>query len=92
MTSWGLGEVRQYDVTDPHNPMLTGTVKLGGFARRTKHSNGRDYPGGPTMVEVSRDRQRTYISNSLYSPWDRQFYPGGIPAVQALAKATAPAG
>jgi selenium-binding protein 1 len=30
------------------------------------------------MVEVSRDGRRVYITNSLYSPWDAQFYPDGI--------------
>jgi selenium-binding protein 1 len=27
------------------------------------------------MVEVSRDGRRIYVSNSLYSSWDAQFYP-----------------
>jgi selenium-binding protein 1 len=30
------------------------------------------------MVEVSRDGRRVYVTNSLYSPWDAQFYPDGI--------------
>lgn len=30
------------------------------------------------MVEVSRDGTRVYFTNSLYSPWDAQFYPEGI--------------
>ena len=30
------------------------------------------------MVEVSRDGQRIYTTNSLYSAWDPQFYPDGI--------------
>jgi selenium-binding protein 1 len=30
------------------------------------------------MVEVSRDGRRVYLTNSLYSPWDAQFYPEGI--------------
>jgi len=30
------------------------------------------------MVEVSRDGRRVYFTNSLYSPWDEQFYPDGI--------------
>ncbi len=30
------------------------------------------------MVEVSRDGRRVYVTNSLYSPWDEQFYPDGI--------------
>ena len=29
------------------------------------------------MVELSRDGRRVYLTNSLYSPWDAQFYPGG---------------
>lgn len=28
------------------------------------------------MVEISRDGQRVYVTNSLYSTWDNQFYPG----------------
>lgn len=30
------------------------------------------------MVEVSRDGRRIYFTNSLYVPWDEQFYPDGI--------------
>ena len=30
------------------------------------------------MVELSRDGRRVYLTNSLYSPWDAQFYPDGI--------------
>jgi methanethiol oxidase len=30
------------------------------------------------MVEVSRDGQRIYFTNSLYAPWDEQFYPEGV--------------
>lgn len=30
------------------------------------------------MVEVSRDGRRIYFTNSLYVPWDEQFYPGGV--------------
>jgi selenium-binding protein 1 len=30
------------------------------------------------MVEASRDGRRVYLTNSLYSTWDAQFYPDGI--------------
>jgi selenium-binding protein 1 len=30
------------------------------------------------MVEVSRDGKRIYFTNSLYAPWDEQFYPEGV--------------
>jgi selenium-binding protein 1 len=80
VSCWGTGELRQYDVTDPFNPVLTGSAKIGGIVRRTPHPRdpGRALNGGPQMVEVSRDGRRVYITNSLYSPWDAQFYPDGI--------------
>ena len=33
VSCWGTGELRQYDVSDPFNPVFTGTVKLGGIVR-----------------------------------------------------------
>ena len=77
---WGTGELRQYDVTDPANPKLTGSVRLGGIVRRTPHPStpGAKLNGGPQMVEVSRDGRRVYFTNSLYRAWDDQFYPDGI--------------
>jgi selenium-binding protein 1 len=30
------------------------------------------------MVELSREGRRAYFTNSLYSPWDEQFFPEGI--------------
>ncbi|HEU4587873.1 MAG TPA: selenium-binding protein SBP56-related protein [Gemmatimonadales bacterium] len=80
VSCWGTGELRQYDVTDPFNPVFTGRVKLGGMVTRTAHPAAPDQPlnGGPQMVEVSRDGKRIYVTNSLYSPWDVQFYPDGI--------------
>ena len=73
---WGTGEMRQYDVTDPRKPKLAGSVHVGGIARRTPHPSGKVYAGGPQMVEISRDGKRVYWTNSLYSTWDNQFYPG----------------
>jgi methanethiol oxidase len=80
VSCWGTGEMRQYDVSDPFNPVLTGTARIGGIVNRTPHLSAPDTPvnGGPQMVEVSRDGRRVYFTNSLYSPWDAQFYPDGI--------------
>ncbi|NWR95897.1 SBP1 oxidase, partial [Furnarius figulus] len=36
---------------------------------------GREVLGGPQMLQLSLDGKRLYVSNSLYSAWDRQFYP-----------------
>jgi len=80
VSCWGTGELRQYDVTNPFTPRLTGSVKIGGIVQRAPHPKNPSRPlnGGPQMVEVSRDGRRVYVSNSLYTPWDAQFYPDGI--------------
>ena len=84
---WGTGEMRQYDVTEPRKPKLAGSVHIGGIARRTPHPNGKAYAGGPQMVEISRDGKRVYWTNSLYSTWDNQFYPDGVPGAEVMANA-----
>jgi selenium-binding protein 1 len=80
VSCWGTGELRQYDVSDPVHPRQTGSLRIGGIARRAPHPSkpGTQLNGGPQMVEVSRDGRRVYFTNSLYSPWDEQFYPEGI--------------
>ena len=62
------------------NPHLAGrSFRAVGLSIVT-HPRNPNAPlnGGPQMVEVSRDGQRVYFTNSLYSPWDMQFYPDGI--------------
>ena len=54
-------------------------VELGGILHRAAHPNGTPIGGGPQMIELSRDGRRVYVTNSLYSVWDDQFYPEGIP-------------
>ena len=48
--------------------------------RRAAHPANPGMPlnGGPQMVEVSRDGRRVYVTNSLYTAVDEQFYPDGI--------------
>ena len=36
----------------------------------------RELTGGPNMLQESYDGRRLYVSNSLYSTRDNQFYPG----------------
>jgi methanethiol oxidase len=80
VSCWGTGEFLQYDVSDPLRPKKTGSIRLGGITRRTSHPKQPNTPlnGGPQMVEISRDGHRAYFTNSLYAPWDAQFYPEGI--------------
>lgn len=80
VSCFGTGEFLQYDVSDPFHPRKTGSVHLGGIVRKAAHPRQAKVPlnGGPQMVELSRDGSRIYFTNSLYSPWDAQFYPEGI--------------
>ena len=87
VSCWGTGELRQYDVSDPMNPRLSGSVRIGGIARRAAHPNGKPFGGGPQMVEISRDGRRVYFTNGLYSTWDRQFYGQAIPGVEVMCNA-----
>jgi selenium-binding protein 1 len=80
VSCWGLGELIQYEVSDPFKPKKLSSIKLGGIVNRAAHPSkpGRPLNGGPQMVEVSRDGRRLYFTNSLYTPWDNQFYPDGV--------------
>jgi len=80
VSCFGTGEFIQYDVSDPFNPKKTGSIHLGGIVRRAAHPSKPQQAlnGAPQMVEVSRDGKRVYFTNSLYAPWDEQFYPDGV--------------
>jgi selenium-binding protein 1 len=89
VSCWGTGEMLQYDVSDPASPKKTGSVRIGGIAKRAPHpiNPGRPLAGGPQMVEVSRDGKRVYFTNSLYAAWDEQFYPEGVGSWMVLLHA-----
>lgn len=79
VSCWGTGDFLQYDVTDPFNPVLVDSVRLGGIVSKAKHpASSKELSGAPQMVEVSRDGKRIYVTNSLYLPLDAQFYPDGM--------------
>ena len=37
--------------------------------------NGVKIAGGPQMYQLSLDGKRMYVTTSLFSTWDNQFYP-----------------
>ena len=86
--NWLHGDIRQYDVTDPDNPKLAGQLFVGGSVRKggpvkvkgeeqpeIEKVKGHELYGGPQMIQLSLDGKRLYVSNSLFSAWDNQFYP-----------------
>ncbi|MDQ3454974.1 MAG: selenium-binding family protein [Actinomycetota bacterium] len=94
VSCWGIGELKQYDVSDPAHPREVGSVRLGGIVGQAAHPSAPDQPlaGGPQMVEVSRDGKRIYLTNSLYGAWDDQFFPSGVGAWMAKVDADAAGG
>ena len=75
LSNWLHGDLRQYDISDPANPRLTGRLWLGGLLGKPNDA-GHELAGGPQMIQLSLDGRRLYVTNSLYSTWDNQFYPG----------------
>jgi selenium-binding protein 1 len=74
-SNWLHGDIRQYDIRDPAKPKLTGQVWCGGVLGKAEKPGGRELAGGPQMLQLSLDGKRLYVTNSLYSSWDNQFYP-----------------
>jgi selenium-binding protein 1 len=74
-SNWLHGDVRQYDVSDPSKPRLAGQLWLGGVMDKGVAVRGKKLSGGPQMLQLSLDGKRLYVTNSLYSKWDNQFYP-----------------
>jgi len=72
--NWLHGDLRQYDITDPSNPKLTGQVWLGGLLDKAPEVNGHKIEGAPQMIQLSLDGKRLYVTTSLFSTWDNQFY------------------
>ncbi|NND97740.1 MAG: selenium-binding protein [Pirellulaceae bacterium] len=73
-SNWLHGDIRQYDVSDPANPKLVGQIWLGGVIGH-EPAKGSIEGGGPQMLQLSLDGKRLYVTSSLYSVWDNQFYP-----------------
>jgi selenium-binding protein 1 len=74
-SNWLHGDIRQYDVSDPAHPKLTGQLWIGGVLGKGEAFRGKPLGGGPQMLQLSLDGSRLYVTNSLYSVWDNQFYP-----------------
>jgi hypothetical protein len=65
-SNWLYGDLRQYDVSDPANPKLTGRLWLGGLLGHESDA-GRELNGGPQMIQLSLDGRRLSATGSR--PW-----------------------
>jgi len=74
-SNWFHGDIRQYDISNPSKPKLTGQLWLGGVIGNAPKIQGRATSGGPQMLQLSLDGKRLYVTDSLFSSWDDQFYP-----------------
>ncbi|KAK9830616.1 hypothetical protein WJX81_005797 [Elliptochloris bilobata] len=93
-SNWLRGDIVQYNISDPANPVLAGRIWLGGSVRcggpvhvlsglpedtleapEAPTVQGHELLGGPQMIQLSLDGRRLYVTNSLFSAWDSQFYP-----------------
>ena len=45
---------------------------------------GKRAEGSPQMIQLSLDGKRLYVTTSLFSPWDKQFYPNMVKYVMHL--------
>ena len=95
VSCWGTGELKQYDVSDPHNPRETGSVRLGGIVRRTPH------PAAPELAARAAARRwsrSAATAGGCTSPtrsmraWDEIFYPDGVGAWMAKLDADTESG
>ena len=57
-SNWLHGDLRQYDVSDPGRPKLTGQLQLGGVLGRPLDGE-RELNGGPQMLQLSYDGRYT---------------------------------
>ena len=73
-SNWLHGDIRQYDISDPKKPQLKGQVWCGGLLGKGEEVKGRKIAGGPQMLQLSLDGKRLYVTDSLFSTWDNQFY------------------
>jgi selenium-binding protein 1 len=75
LSNWLHGDIRQYDISDPIRPQLKGQVWCGGVLGKGENNGSQRLSGGPNMIQLSLDGKRLYVTSSLLSSWDNQFYP-----------------
>lgn len=63
--NWFHGGMRPHDISDPHNPVLTGQVFMGGLVGKAPSAIRIEVAEGPQMFRLSRDGKGLYVTTSL---------------------------
>ena len=74
LSNWLHGNIQQYDIRDPAHPKLAGQIWWGGLLQKGSVVKDRQSAAGPQMLQLSLDGERLYVTDSLLSTWDNQFY------------------
>src|SRR2546428_3344665 len=64
LSNWLHGDIRQYDVSDPSNPRLTGQVWCGGLLGDSSDIQDHKLHRGPQMLHLRLDGKRLYMTTS----------------------------
>ena len=74
-SNWLHGDLRQYDVSDPENPKLTGQLWLGGVIDKGKELGGKKL-GGSADVAVEPGRQKVVCDQFAVQSLGQSVLPG----------------
>ncbi|TKY45807.1 Selenium-binding protein 3 [Spatholobus suberectus] len=64
-----------WGTTSERNPIVAITEDGNTWQSDVPDIQGNKLRGGPQMIQLSLDGTRLYVTNSLFSVWDKQFYP-----------------
>jgi selenium-binding protein 1 len=94
LSNWVHGDIRCYNIENRQRPQLVSQVYIGGSIHQNTSViikkpadfvkpkqlviNGKVIQGGPQMLQLSKDGKRLYVTTSLFSVWDKAFYPNLI--------------
>nr|CAH7719517.1 unnamed protein product [Callosobruchus chinensis] len=53
---------------------------------KAAYIKGKRFCGAPQMIQLSLDGKRLYVTSSIFSPWDKQFYPDLVASGTKMAK------
>ena len=75
----GTAEERMDPAGVNRSPSIVESILIIGLSPSV--CKGKRVPGSPQMLQLSLDGRRLYVTTSLYSGWDKQFYPDMIRSV-----------